>query len=202
VLYGSTTAVEKGAGPDGEGDLGLLTVIDGQTLEHEASETGSGTTADGVVDQETLKTSAVVGQLTHTVEAQVHNLLSDGVVTTGEVVGRILLTGDQLLRVEQLTVGSGTHLIDDGGLQVHEHGTGHVLARTSLGEEGVEGIVSATNRLVGGHLPIRLGTMFQTEQLPTGVTDLDTGLTQVDSDNFTHCGLVFVYKCTKVFNKK
>ena len=31
---------------------------------------------------------------------------TDGVVTTGEVVGGVLLTGDQLFRVEELTVGT------------------------------------------------------------------------------------------------
>jgi hypothetical protein len=42
-------------------------------------------------------------------------------VTTGEVVGSILLTRDQLLGVEQLTVGAGTNLIDDSGLEIDEH---------------------------------------------------------------------------------
>ena len=32
--------------------------------------------------------------------------LTDGVVAAGEVVGGILLTGDQLLRVEELAVGT------------------------------------------------------------------------------------------------
>ena len=44
------------------------------------------------------------------------DLLTDGVVTTGKVVGGVFLTGDQLLRVEELTVGARAHLIDDGGL--------------------------------------------------------------------------------------
>jgi len=140
-----------------------------------------------VVDQETLKTGAVIGQLTDPVQAQVNDLLTDGVVTTGEVVGGIFLTGDQLFRVEQLTVGSGTDLIDDGGLQIDEDGTGDVLAGTSLGKEGVEGIIATTDGLVRRHLTIRLDTVFQAEQLPAGVTDLDTGLTDVNADSFPHC---------------
>ena len=32
--------------------------------------------------------------------------MTDGVVAAGEVVGGILLTGDQLLRVEELAVGT------------------------------------------------------------------------------------------------
>merc|ERR1712045_49841 len=43
---------------DGESELGLLTVIDGEYLEEEGSETGTGTTTDGVEDKESLETSA------------------------------------------------------------------------------------------------------------------------------------------------
>jgi len=61
-----------------------------------------------------------------------------------------------------------------------------MLACTSLGEKGVEGIVAATNRLVAGHLPIWLNAVLQAKQLPAGITNLDTGLTKVDADDFTH----------------
>jgi len=83
---------------------------------------------------------------------EVDDLLADGVVATGEVVGGVLLAGDELLRVEELPVGAGADLVDHGGLEVDEHRAGDVLARTGLGEEGVEGIVAATDGLVGGHL--------------------------------------------------
>ena len=43
---------------------------------------------------------------------------TDGVVAAGEVVGGILLTGDQLLRVEELAVGTRADLIDHGRLEV------------------------------------------------------------------------------------
>ena len=43
---------------------------------------------------------------------------TDGVVAAGEVVGGILLTGDQLLRVEELAVSTRADLIDHGRLQV------------------------------------------------------------------------------------
>ena len=39
----------------------------------------------------------------------------------GKVVGGILLSADQLLRVEQLTIGARTHLIDHSGLEIHHH---------------------------------------------------------------------------------
>jgi hypothetical protein len=77
-----------------------------------------------------------------------------------EVVGGILLSGDQLLGVEQLPVCAGTDLIDHGGLQIQEDGTGHVLASTGLREEGVEGIITSSNGLVGGHLTIGLDAVL------------------------------------------
>jgi len=165
---------------DGESELGLLTVIDGESLEEEGSETGTGTTTDGVEDEESLETSALIGELSDSVEAEVNNLLTDGVVTTGEVVGGILLTRDELLGVEKLSVGAGTDFIDNGGLEIEEDSAGDVLASTSLGEEGVESIIATTDGLIGRHLTVRLDTVLEAEELPAGVTDLDTSLTDVD----------------------
>jgi hypothetical protein len=173
-------------GVDGEAELGLLAVVNGESLEEEGTETGSGTTTDGVEDEEALETSALIGELSDSVEAEVNNLLTDGVVTTGEVVGGILLTGDELLGVEELSVGSSADLIDDGGLEIEEDGTGDVLASTSLREEGVESIVTTTDGLVRGHLAIRLDTVLQAEQLPASISDLHTRLTDVDADGLTH----------------
>jgi len=173
-------------GVDGEAELGLLAVVDGEALEEERAETGAGTTTDGVEDEEALETSALVSELADAVEAEVNDLLTDGVVTTGEVVGGILLTGDELLGVEELTVGASADLIDDGGLEIEEDSAGNVLASTSLGEEGVESIVATTDGLIGGHLTVRLDAVLEAEELPAGVTDLDTGLTDVDGNDFTH----------------
>jgi len=171
---------------DGETELGLLAVIDGESLEEERSKTGSSATTDGVEHEESLETSALIGELSDSVEAEINNLLTDGVVTTGEVVGGVLLTRDELLGVEELSVGAGTNLIDDGGLEIEEDSAGDVLASTSLGEEGVESIIATTDGLIGGHLTVRLDTVLEAEELPAGVSDLDPGLSDVDGDDLTH----------------
>jgi len=171
---------DLGRGVHGEAELGLLAVVDGESLEEEGTETGTGTTTDGVEDEEALETSALIGELTDSVEAEINNLLTDGVVTTGEVVGGILLTGDELLWVEELSVGTSADLIDNGWLEIEEDASWDVLAGTSLGEEGVESVVTATDGLIGRHLTVRLDTVLEAEELPAGVTDLDTGLTDVD----------------------
>ena len=133
---------------DGETKLGFLTIIDGKSFEEEGTKTGTSTTTDGVEDEEALETSALISELTDSVEAEINNFLTNGVVTTSEVVGSILLTRDELLWVEELSVGTGTDLIDNGGLEIEEDAAGDVLAGTSLGEEGVESIITTTDGLV------------------------------------------------------
>ena len=137
-------------------------------------------------DEESLQSCALVGQLTDSVEDKVNDFLSNGVVSTGIVVGSIFLTSDELLGMEQLAVRSCADLVDYSWFQVHENCSGDVFASSGFAEEGVERVVSASNGLVGGHLSVRLDTVFKTVQLPAGVSNLDTGLSHVDRDTFTH----------------
>jgi len=53
---------------DGESELGFLAVVDGKSLEEERSETRASTTTDGVEDQESLETCAVISELSDSVE--------------------------------------------------------------------------------------------------------------------------------------
>jgi len=180
VVWLNNSGGDLRRGVDGEAKLGLLAVIDGESLEKERSEAGSGSTANGVEDQETLETGTLVSKLSDSVEAEVDNFFTNGVVTTGEVVGSILLTGDELLGVEELSVGTGPDLIDDGGFKIEEDTSWDVFSSTSFGEEGVEGIITTTNGFVRWHLSIGLNAVLEAEQFPTGVTDLDTSLTDVN----------------------
>ena len=79
-----------------------------------------------------------------------------------------------------IQIKAAAHLVDHGGLEVEEHAAGDVLAGARLREEGVEGVVAAADGLVRGHLAIGLDAVLEAEELPAGVTDLDTGLTDVD----------------------
>ena len=177
---------DLGRGVDGETELGLLTVIDGESFEEEGTETGTSTTTDGVEDHETLETGTVISELSDSVKGKIDDFLTNGVVTSGEVVGGIFLSGDELLGVEELSVGTSSDFIDDSGFKIEEDRSGNVLSGTSLREEGVEGIVTTTDGLVGGHLTIRLDTVLEAEELPAGVTDLDTTLTDMNSNDFSH----------------
>ena len=72
------------------------------------------------------------------------------------------------------------YFIDYSWLQVNEHGAGYVLAGTSLTEEGVERVITTSDGLVRWHLSIRLDTVLEAVQFPTGVTDLDTSLANMN----------------------
>mmetsp|Transcript_87052 Transcript_87052/g.230521 ORF Transcript_87052/g.230521 Transcript_87052/m.230521 type:complete len:287 (+) Transcript_87052:756-1616(+) len=175
------------ARPHGERDLRLLPVVHRQALQHQATEPGASASADGIVDHEALEASAVVGQLPDPIQDEVDDLLADGVVPSREVVRGVLLAGDELLRVKQLTVGTRAYFIDHSGLQVDHHAAGDVLAGASLGEERVEGIVAASDRLIRGHLAVRLDTVLKAEKLPACIANLHTRLPNVDADRLTHC---------------
>ena len=133
-----------------------------------------------------METCALIGKLSDSVEAEIDDFLTNGVVTSGEVVGGIFLTRDELLWMEELSVGSGSDLIDNGWLEIEEDSSWDVLTSTSLGEEGVESVVTTTDGFIGRHLTIRLDTVLEAEKLPAGVTNLDTGLTDVDGNDFSH----------------
>ena len=130
-------------------------------------------------DEESLESSTLISQLSDSVQAEVNDLLSDGVVATSVVVSGVLLSCDQLLRVEQLSVGSSTDLINNGGLKIEEDGTGYVLASSGLREEGVERVIATSDGLVRGHLAIRLDTVLKAVELPAGISNLYSCLSEM-----------------------
>jgi alkanesulfonate monooxygenase SsuD/methylene tetrahydromethanopterin reductase-like flavin-dependent oxidoreductase (luciferase family) len=118
------------SGINAELELALLAVVDGQTLHEESTETRTGTTTEGVEDEEALETNTVVGNTADLVKDAIDELLADGVVATGVVVGSILLASDHHLGVEEVSVGTGADLIDDVGLEIAVDGAGDILALT------------------------------------------------------------------------
>jgi len=165
---------------DSESELGFLSVVDGKSLEEEGSESRSSSTTNGVEDEESLKSGTLVSKLSDSVEAEIDDFFTNGVVTSGEVVSGILLSRDELLWVEELSVGSGSDFVNNGWLKIEEDASWDVLSGTSLREEGVESIITTTDGLVRWHLSVWLDSVLEAEELPTGVTNLDTGLTDVD----------------------
>ena len=77
----------------------------------------------------------VIGELSESGQAQVNDFSSDGVATSGGIASCVLLAGDQLFRVQQLSVKTGSDSVNDGWLKIQEHTSGDVLAGASLEEK-------------------------------------------------------------------
>lgn len=142
---------------DSKFELRLLAVVGGEALKEERTEPRTSSTTERVEDQETLKGRAVVlysisafhplcacvvvvthQNPTNLIQSAIQDLLSDSVVTSSIVVGSILLTTDQQLWVEELTIVTSSDFIDGGRVQIDKNGTGDVFAAASFSEDGVE----------------------------------------------------------------
>merc|ERR1711997_337287 len=163
---------------DGKLQLRFLSVVNRKTLHEERRESRSSSSTKGMEEKESLETSTLVGELPDSVQDEINNLLSDGVVSPGVVVGGVLLSVDQLFGMVELTIGSNSGLVNDSRFQVNEDSSWNMLATSSLGEEGLEGVVSES--LVRGHTTIGLDSMLKAVELPTGVSNLNSSLADMD----------------------
>ena len=80
-----------GGREDGEAELGLLAVVDGEALKEEGAETGAGTATSGVKDDEAMEVAAAASEFAYAVESKVNDFLADGVAATSAYVGGVLL---------------------------------------------------------------------------------------------------------------
>mmetsp|Transcript_56515 Transcript_56515/g.69074 ORF Transcript_56515/g.69074 Transcript_56515/m.69074 type:complete len:95 (+) Transcript_56515:550-834(+) len=88
--------------------------------------------------------------------------------------------------MEQLAVGASAYLIYNSRFQIDHNAARNVFSRASLGKERVEGVISPTDGLIRRHLAIRLNAVLQAEQLPARVANLDSALSNMNADRFTH----------------
>lgn len=100
---------------DGEFQFRFLAIVNRQPFHEKRCKSRTSASAERVEDKETLKTSALIGKFTNSVQYKVDNLFANGVVSTSIVVCCIFLTSDQLLWMEKLPVGPGPYLIYTNG---------------------------------------------------------------------------------------
>ena len=115
-------------------------------------------------------------------------------MSSSEVICSIFFSGDELLRVEELSISSSSDFINDSWFEIEEDGSWYVFSSSSLGEECVECIITTTDSFIRWHLSVRLNTVFKTEEFPAGITNLDTSLTNVNGDNLPHAFFLFKLK--------
>jgi hypothetical protein len=104
---------------DAESQFGFTSVVNGKSFEQKGAESGSGTTSNSVEAEESLESGTVISELANSVEDEVNNFFSDGVVTTGVVVSGVFLSSDDLFWVVQLSVRASSDFVTDGRFEVN-----------------------------------------------------------------------------------
>jgi len=127
-----------------------------------------------------LETSTLVSKFSDSVEAEVNNFFTNGVMSSGEVVSSIFFTRNELFWVEELSVSTSSNFVNDGWFEIEEYTSWDMFSSTGFTEEGVESIITTTDGFVRWHLTVWLDTVLEAEEFPGGVTYLDTSLTDVD----------------------
>ncbi|KAI8083403.1 uncharacterized protein B0P05DRAFT_53762 [Gilbertella persicaria] len=112
----------------------------------------------------------------------------------------INLKKKRLTRMEELSVSTSTDFINNSGFQIDHDSTRNMLTRAGFTEESVKGVI--TSLVFLGNVTIRLNTVFKTVKFPTGVTNLDTSLTNVNGNNFSHFRLFLYRVCLKLCYSK
>jgi hypothetical protein len=84
-------------------------------------------------------------------------------VTTGIVVGSILLSADQQFGVEELAVSTRSDLVDWRGVEIHKDGSRNVFSIAGLGEEGLIGAWVAN--VLGAGVGAAIGTEAVLEKI-------------------------------------
>jgi hypothetical protein len=113
-----------------------------------------------VEDKESLKCGTVVTHLADLVYDGINDVLSDRVVTTSVVIGSILLSVDNGLRMVEALVLSCTNGVTDGGLKIDHNSTRDVFAVLGFAEKGVEGTVLLARGWVVVHGSIRIDSVL------------------------------------------
>jgi len=129
-------------------------------------------------EKESLKTGTLVSKLPDSIQDQINDLLANGVVTPGVVVGGVLLSINELLGMVELTVSSNSGLVNDSWLQVYKDSSWNMFSTPGLREEGLEGVVPKC--LIRRHATIGLDAMFEAVEFPTRVSNLDSSLADMN----------------------
>merc|ERR1719495_2308560 len=102
------------------------------------------------------------------------------------VISGILFARYQLLRMKKRTINSSSGLINHTRLQIHKNCARNMFTIASFLKKGGEGVISRS--LVTRHKSIGGNSMLQTIKFPAGITNLDTGLSDMHRKTFSHVG--------------
>ena len=174
-----------------------------ESFHQKRSETGTSTTTERVEDQETLETGAIVREFSDSVKDIVNKLFANSVVTSSIVVGSIFFARNQLFWMEELFVWSRSYWIrslkivrsyhidrrkrtwiDNRWFQINKDSSWNVTSWACWWEKSWEWVIGGGDG-ISSHGTIWADAVFHTVKFPTGISHLDTGLANMNWNNFS-----------------
>ena len=125
----------------------------------------------------------MINKFANFIQAGVYYLTSYCLVASGKIFVGFIFSGNKQFGVKQLPIDTSADLIDTGGLEIDKDSAGDVLVRIFLHEKSAE---SLTVFSLFFDRTIRLNSMFDAKELPTGITELYAGLSKMNGNNFSH----------------
>lgn len=132
----------------------------------------------------TLQAIAVLGLLPNYIENRVNQLGAFGVVSFRPVVTSTTLTKDEVIRSEDLTVGTRSETVHRTRLQIHEHRSWNKPSAAGLIVIDVDPLELKFG--VPGVLSGYIDTVLGANDLPELSSDLVTALATLDVKDLTH----------------
>ena len=173
-----------GRGEDGEGLHDTVGVFLSDLGDEESSHARAGAAAERVAHLEALEAVAALGLLAHDVENRVDELGALGVVSLGPVVAGSGLSEDEVVGTEELSEGSGADRVHGAGLEVHEHGSGHVSSAGRLVVVDVDSLELEVRVAVVGSGGV--DSVLVRDHLPELRSDLVAALASLYMHDFSH----------------
>lgn len=195
-----------GRGVHREGQFGLLAVVHRQAFEEEGAEARSRAPSSGEEDGESLQGLAPICDTSDPVHCKIDHFFAHGVVSPGKaaastrtkanggqslsmhvwvsvvgyslgvlLVGGVFFPRDQLFGVVESFVFTASDFIDHRRFEVQIECSWDVLARGGFGEERAECFFGGA---IGGE-SFLVDSVFEAEELPARISDLDAGLSNV-----------------------
>lgn len=91
--------------------LALLAVVVGEFLHEERSESGTRASAERMKDEKSLEPGALIREPANAIHYGLDDFTTDGIMASGIIVRCVFFARDQLLRMIQLSVLSGSNLV-------------------------------------------------------------------------------------------
>ncbi|GMT14310.1 hypothetical protein PFISCL1PPCAC_5608, partial [Pristionchus fissidentatus] len=171
-------------GDDGERAHDSIGVLLADLGYQESSHSRSSSTSERMSELEALKAIASLSLLSDHIEDLIDELSAFSVVSLGPVVSGATLSEDEVVRTEDLSVGSRADRIHSSGLEIDENCTGNVLSSVRLIVVNVYSLKLEIR--VSSILSIGLDSMLVGNNLPELRSNLISALAGLNVDNLAH----------------